>query len=217
MNAASSKPADQQVAALEQAILDRANELAEELRGRAEHRRDTILREATERLRRDEEREIAAARASADRAQRRQVQANELRLQGQLDQLRWELVQAVESRLIERMATLQEDRESYRAWLIEMLAEAAGLIPDVELLAEVTATDHEWLNTEWVGVVEAAAPGRVITLNPQPTWGQGGVKVRSADNSAQVDNRFEGRLARIEGDIQRIILERLFPGEGRSV
>lgn len=206
MNSAS----EQQVKALEQAILDRAEELADELSNKAAQQRDNLLRESNERLRLAEERETRAAQAAAERAQRRQVQANELRQQGQLDQLRWELVLAVQSRLAERMRQLREDRNTYLPWLECMVAEAASMIPDGELLAEVNAEDHQWLESEWEGLISRAAPGRQILLNPQPTWGEGGVKIRSADNRAQVDNRFEGRLLRYEADIQRAILQQLF-------
>ena len=202
----------QQVASLEQAIMDRANDLAEELLSRAHSRSDAVLRETVENLRLAEERETSMAKGAADRSMRRQVQANELKQNGHIDQLRWELVLAVQSRLVERMQSLQEDRPAYTAWLQTMLTDAASLIPG-DLLAEVNADDHAWLEQEWDALVGRAAPGRRITLSPQPTWGSGGVKVRSIDNRAQVDNRFEGRLARYQADIQRVILERLFPGD----
>jgi len=37
--------------------------------------------------------------------------------------------------------------------------------------------------------------------------------LRTGDNSAQIDNRFEGRLTRLEADIQRVILQQLFPAD----
>ena len=70
-----------------------------------------------------------------------------------------------------------------------------------------------WFATEeWADMVAVAAPGRTIVLSDRPTWGSGGLKLRTADNRAQVDNRFEGRLSRFEARIQRIILQHLFPG-----
>ncbi|MGB5255282.1 MAG: ATPase, partial [Sedimenticolaceae bacterium] len=54
---------------------------------------------------------------------------------------------------------------------------------------------------------------RSIALSDKPTWGSGGLKLRSLDNRAQVDNRFEGRLARLEADVQRVILQQLFPAD----
>ena len=77
------------------------------------------------------------AKAEAERHFRRVTQASELKMQSRLDQLRWELVQTVQSRLQERMRALCADRDDYRSWLIETLREAAALLPDGELRAEV--------------------------------------------------------------------------------
>lgn len=207
-----SKPPDQ-LGALEAAIMARADELAREFRDKAVRQRDTILRDAAERLHIAEEREVLVAKAEAERHFRRVTQASELRMQGRLDQLRWELVQAVQTRLAERMQALRADRDSYRAWMQRMIAEAARLLPDGELHAEVIADDHAWLADVWQALADEAAPGRSITLSEQPTWGSGGIRLRTADNRAQVDNRFEGRLARYEAHIQRVILQQLFPGD----
>lgn len=206
--------ADKSVEALEQAILARAQELADELVGKAEHKRDMILRESNDRLSLAEERENASALAKAERAQRRHVQADELRLQARLDRLRWELVQGVQVRLGEHLRALRQDREGYRQWLIRLIGEAAHLLPDGDLLAEVAVEDHAWLQQEWSDLVERAAPGRRIVLASEPVAGSGGVRLRNADNSAQLNNLFEGRLARLEAGVQRVILERLFPVDG---
>lgn len=205
---------DNAVDALEQAILARAESLAEELATKARHRRDNILREANDRLSLADERENSSARAEAERAQRRQVQASELKLQARLDRLRWELVHAVQTRLVERMNELRADRDAYLGWLEGMIREGNRLLPEGEIHAEVNAEDHAWLPEHWQALVDRAAPGRSVLLAPEPTWGSGGVRLRSADNSAQLDNRFEGRLARLEAGIQRVILERLFPEQG---
>jgi V/A-type H+-transporting ATPase subunit E len=207
-----SAPANNQLDALEAAIMARANELALEFRDKAERQRDTILRDAADRLHMAEQREVLIAKAEAERHFRRVTQASELKMQSRLDQLRWELVQTVQSRLHERMQALCADRDAYRSWLTETLREAAALLPDGELRAEVNADDLAWLSDEWADMVAVAAPGRTIVLSDRPTWGSGGLKLRTADNRAQVDNRFEGRLSRFEARIQRIILQHLFPG-----
>ncbi len=204
---------DNTVDSLEQAILARAESLADELATKARHRRDTILREANDRLSLAEERENATAHAEAERAQRRQVQASDLKLQARLDRLRWELVHAVQQRLVERMGELCEDRDAYLGWLEQLVREGDRLLPEGEIHAEVNASDHAWLTEHWQELVERAAPQRQFVLAAEPTWGSGGVRLRSADNSAQLDNRFEGRLSRLEAGIQRVILERLFPAE----
>lgn len=205
--------ANQQLAALEQAIMARAENLAQQFNDKANRQRDHILRDAAERLHIAEEREVLAAKAEAERLFRRVTQASELKLQGRLDQLRWELVQTVQGRLKERMQALCADRPGYRKWLVQMVREAAELLPEGELTAEVNTEDLAWLRDEWPDLVSEAAPGRSIRLADQATWGSGGVRLRTADNRAQVDNRFEGRLSRLEARIQRVILQQLFPAD----
>ena len=202
---------DQQIQALENAIMVRAKELAQEFQDKAAHQRDTLLRDAAERLHLAEEREVLAAKAEAERHFRRVTQASELKLQARLDQLRWELVKTVEGRLHQRMEALRKDRNAYRDWLVEMIREAADALPAGELNAEMGADDLDWVAAEWDQLVERAAPGRTIRLATRPCPGDGGIRVYSADNRAQLDNRFEGRLARYRQAIQRTILQRLFP------
>jgi len=105
------------------------------------------------------------------------------------------------------------DRIAYRAWLVAMVRDAAAVLPDGRLVAEVNADDLHWLSEEWSDLVAEAAPDRKIKLADEPTWGKGGIRVRTADNRAQVDNRFEGRLSRYEADVQRVILHKLFPAD----
>ena len=202
-----------QLTALEQAIMARAEHLAQEFAHKAERQRDHILRDAAERLHNAEEREVLAAKAEAERQFRQVTQASELRLQGRLDQLRWELVQCVQGRLGARLQVLRDDESGYRDWLVRMVQEAAELLPDGELTAELNADDLGQFGTHWTELVAAASPGRQIRLAEKPTWGSGGVRLRTADGRAQVDNRFEGRLARLEAEIQRVILQRLFPAD----
>ena len=205
--------ANRQLEALEQAIMARAENLAREFQDKADRQRDHILRDAAERLHVAEEREVLAAKAEAERLFRRVTQASELKLQGRLDQLRWELVQTVQGRLNERIQSLRADRTDYRAWLVRMIQEAADLLPEGELTAEVNTDDLGWVSGEWPDLIAEAAPGRSIRLADRPTWGGGGIRLRTADNRAQVDNRFEGRLARMEAEVQRVILQQLFPAD----
>jgi V/A-type H+-transporting ATPase subunit E len=198
---------------LERAIMARAEELAQEFDDKAQRQRDNILRDAAERLHLAEEREVLVAKAEAERHYRRVTQASELKMQGRLDQLRWEMVQTVQSQLGERMKALREDRNNYREWLVSMVREGAELLPEGNLTAEVNADDLPWLAEIWGTLIKEAAPEREILLSEQPTWGNGGVRLRTEDNSAQVDNRFEGRLARLEATIQRVILQQLFPAD----
>lgn len=200
-----------QVTELESAILQRANRLAVEFRQRAERSRDNILREASDRLRLHEEREVLLAKAMAERAYRRQVQANELRLRAQMDQVRWNLAKEVQERLLDRAAAFTKDADPYLPALARLLAAAVAEFPaDVELVAEVNAEDRQQLAPQWPEFAEEAVPGRPIALGAEPVHCTGGVIVRTPDNRIRVDNTFEGRLERLQAEVLRAVTERLF-------
>lgn len=212
MNGTNHDPLD----ALEQAIRTRAEELAREFHDKAARQRDNILRDTAQRLHLAEEREVLVAKAEAERHYRRVTQARELRLQARLDRLRWEMVQTIQAGLQRKMDALRDDDSAYRAWIIDMLAEAARALPDGELVAAFDNDDFARFSDDWDAMVEAAAPGRRITLAVDESPGGGGVRVRTTDNRAQVDNRFSGRASRFEDDIQRAILQQLFPADQHS-
>jgi V/A-type H+-transporting ATPase subunit E len=200
-----------QVQELERAILARAERLASEYRDRAQRSRDNILREASERLRLREQREEAIAKALGERTFRQEVQASELKLQSQVDRMRWNLVRDVERHLKARMQALMDDEATYLALLQNLLAAAAGQIQGTDLVVEANAADHKRLAATWGAFSEAAAPGRRLTLAEDPINTLGGVLVRDTDNTMRVDNTFEGRLDRLRPRVQQVILERLLP------
>ncbi|WP_295390105.1 V-type ATP synthase subunit E [uncultured Thiodictyon sp.] len=201
-----------QVEELEQAILARAQRLAAEFHERANRGRDNILREAAERLRLRESREEASARAQAERTFRQRVQANELKMQSQLDLLRWNLVQDVEGRLQERMRAFMQDETVYIHWLLAIIAEAASQIERDTLQVTANARDHQRLFARWDSVLERLPKGQTATLAEARIDTLGGCLLLSADGRIRVDQTFEGRLARLRARIQQVILEGLLPG-----
>jgi len=203
-----------QVEELERAILVRAERLAGEYRERAARSRDSILREAAERLRLREAREEAAAKALAERSFRQRVQASELKMQTHLDRMRWNLVLDVEQRLAERMRVFMEDEPTYDAWLLRLIVEAAGVMESSEILIAANAHDQRRLFMNWDTVAGALPHGKSAALVPAPEaiHTLGGVLVTSADGRIRVDHTFEGRLDRLRPRIQQTILERLLPG-----
>jgi len=201
-----------QVQELEQAILARAERLAGEYRERAQRSRDTILRDAAERLRLREQREESIAKSLGERTYRQQVQASELKMQSHLDRVRWNLVADVERRLARRMEALTKDEATYLATLRAYLAQAAAEIEAQELRVEVNARDQRLLGDRWDALVADAAPGKKVVLAEEPIDTLGGMRVSSTDERIRVDNTFEGRLERLRKRIQQVILERLLPG-----
>jgi V/A-type H+/Na+-transporting ATPase subunit E len=201
-----------QVQELEQAILARAERLAAELNERGSRSRDSILREAAERLRLREAREESIAKSLGERTFRQLVQASELKMQSHLDLLRWNLVQDVERRLTERMQRLMHDELAYGFWLRDLIATAAGQIERDTVLVSANPRDHQRLFARWDSVAEHLPSGHGATLADTPIETLCGVLVTSEDGRIRVDNTFEGRLARLRPRIQQSILERLLPG-----
>lgn len=199
-----------QVTDLEAALLVRAQNLAEEYlkAGRSAHER--IVEETGNRLRLREEREILAAKARAERLYRQRVQAAEIKLQEELDRLRWALVQSAIADLKERLAKTADDETRYLPLLHQYLAHAAAAIESDDLSASFNKADRERLHAGWNDLCQKLAPGKRIALAGEALDCAGGVLVRSTDSAIRVDNTFEGRIERMEEELYRVVTERLF-------
>ncbi len=196
---------------LENAILARAERLATEYRERAQRARDTILREAAEKLRLREQREEAIAKTLGERAYRQQVQAEELKLQTQLDLVRWNLVREVEARLADRMRAHAKDSAAYLKTLTALIAAALCEVERDEVEVRANSADRTLLQAHWTEVAAALPKHRQARLGDASIETLGGVMVESNDGRIRVDNTFEGRLARLRSRLQQVILERLVP------
>lgn len=200
-----------QVQELEQAILARAERLAGEYRERANRSRDSILREASDRLRMRETREESIAKALGERTFRQRVQASELRMQSHLDQMRWNLVQDVERQLQDRMRQFIKDASAYAAWLDTLVLGAAQIIEHPQIHVRANPADSKHLSARWESIRASAPPHASLTLDEDPIETLGGVLVLSGDERIRVDHTFEGRLERLRPRVQQVILERLLP------
>jgi V/A-type H+-transporting ATPase subunit E len=195
---------------LEQAILKRAENLAEQYRQQGRTARGDTLREANEKLRLREDREVLVAKALAERAYRRKVQAHELKLQARLDQLRWNLVVGVSQGVEEELRRLVDDEEHYAPMLRAFLAQAANEAPADELLVEVNERDHARLAADWESFA-AEVPTKRLALAENHINCIGGLRVRTADERVRFDNTFEGRMHRLRVVLYQAIQERLLP------
>ncbi|AGA35426.1 H+-transporting two-sector ATPase, E subunit [Thioalkalivibrio nitratireducens DSM 14787] len=204
-----------QVLELEQAILARAQQLASQYAEQAQRTRDSILREAAERLRQREQREETIARALADRHYRQRVQAAELKLQSHLDQVRWNLVRGVEARLEDRMRAFIDDVDAYRDYLRGLIRRGAAELESPALTLRANREDAGRLRADW-DQLQQAVPGKTLKLSDEPIETLAGVLLVSDDGRIRVDNTFEGRRARLRSQLQRVILERLLPASLES-
>ncbi len=203
-----------QVEELEQAILGRAERLASQYQERARRSRDTILREAAERLHLRETREESIAKTLAERTFRQRVQASELKLQTQLDRVRWNLVQDVEQALTDRMRVFVADEAAYGAWLDRLILEAVELIEAPALVVAANVQDQRRLHARWAPLTQGLPSDKTLSLAPveEAIDTLGGVLVTTHDRHIRVDHTFEGRLERLRPRVQQTILERLLPG-----
>ncbi|MCU7797960.1 MAG: hypothetical protein KZQ73_09540 [Candidatus Thiodiazotropha sp. (ex Semelilucina semeliformis)] len=208
-----------QVEALEKAILERAEMMAEECQNRAEAGRKNILREASEKLHLKEEKETLLAKSLADRAYLRKVQADELKLRAKMDHMRWNLVQIVIDRLQGRMQVLVEDENGYFDFLQALLKQAAAHIEENKLQVSVNANDLSRLKPQWEALTADLVPGKQFELLDKSIETVGGCLVTTADSRVQIDHTFEGRLSRLERNIHQALVERLLPpiGDGQTL
>ncbi|MEW7972998.1 MAG: V-type ATP synthase subunit E family protein [Candidatus Thiodiazotropha endolucinida] len=208
-----------QVEALEKAILERAELMANECHSRAEAGRKNILREASERLHLREEKETLLAKSLADRAYLRKVQADELKLHSKMDHMRWNLVQVVVDRLQQRMQALTQDEAKYTELLKAFLQQAAKQIEEQRLMVSVNAKDLRRLKPQWEALTSSLATGKVFELKEESIETIGGCLITTADKRVQIDHTFEGRLTRLERKVHQALVERLLPpiGDGQAL
>ncbi|MCU7816167.1 MAG: hypothetical protein KZQ89_15930 [Candidatus Thiodiazotropha sp. (ex Lucinoma kastoroae)] len=203
-----------QVEALEKAILERAELMANECRSRADSGRKNILREASERLHLREEKETLLAKSLADRAYLRKVQADELKLHSKMDHMRWNLVRVVIDQLQQRMQALSQDEAHYFELLKTLLLQAAGQIEQQRLEVSVNANDLRRLQPQWEALTASLMAGKQFVLMEESIETVGGCLVTTADKRVQIDHTFEGRLARLERKVHQALVERLLPPIG---
>lgn len=200
-----------QVAALQKAILERARELAAEHIRQGELTRAKILADMREKIKLREEKELLAAQVEADREYDRLVQASELRIRAELDRNRWGLVQAAMDKVTRRLAALRNDSRRYEEVFSALLAQGVEAIGQPAVVTSINNADHSLFHDRWDDIVRAACGDKVdVRLAPEACACSGGVRLLSVQGDVMLDNTFEGIIARRGEQLQRIIFERLF-------
>ncbi len=200
-----------QVRALQQAIIARAQKLSDEHIEQGEMTRSRIIEDAREKIKLMEEKELLAARLQADREYQRQVQASELGIQAELDRNRWGLVQAVMDKMTRELAKLAGNEKRYQATFELLLKHGVSRIDQPQLVASLNSKDLKSFAENWQAMVNKCCGEAVdIKLSPEACPCSGGVKLVSEAGDVMIDNTFEGIVARRNDALQRIIFERLF-------
>lgn len=199
-----------QVHELETALLARARSLAEAHMRNARAARERIVAQCNDRLRLREEKEVLAAKNLAEKQYRRKVQAAEIRQQGALDRLRWNLVQSVVEQVKARFVAMTADNAEYLAWLAKHLAAAGAALPAGRLQVSLNADDEKRLKPVWERLCGDALPGREVILAGEPCHTAGGFIIETEDRRMRLDETLEGRMERLQSDLHRAIMEHLF-------
>ncbi len=193
---------------LQQAIIQRAKELAEEHVNQGKMTANRIIRDARDKVKLMEKKELLAAKDNAEREYQRRVQANELRMQAELDRNRWGLVQSVMDTVSQRVAKLAEDEMQYKPILQQLLQQGVELINASQLEARINFRDRQQYAEKWQELVgELTAK---VELSDENCDCSGGVKLYSEDGDVMLDNSFEGIISRRQDELMRLVFERLF-------
>lgn len=200
-----------QVKALQQAILERAKTLSEEHVEQGKMTRGRIIQDAREKVKLMEQKELLAARLKSEREYKREVQASELRIHAELDRNRWGLVQSVLDKVNRELVLLHGREKDYRPLFENILKQGVRQIGLPCLIAFINSEDMSRFADNWTSLVKKCCGDEVIIkLSPEASRCSGGVKLVSEAGDVMIDNTFEGIIGRRDEALQRLIFERLF-------
>jgi V/A-type H+-transporting ATPase subunit E len=202
-----------QAAGLESALLAHARKLAAEYLADAGKIKQQILEDSNKQLRAEEEREVLAAKARAERLYRQRVQAAELELSGELERVRWSLIKAVLDALPARLAAIAQDETRYLALLGRWLREGAQALERGQLTVRASRRDLPLIKREWPRLSREDTAGKSVQLSEEPLDSLGGILVCSSDDAIRLDNTFEGRMERLGEALQRAAAHVLLPAD----
>ena len=200
---------DNQTNNLEQALLDRANRIAEEYLQRANEQKEDIHRELREKLHIREERELLAAREKAERVYLQHIQSTELQLQSKLDHFRWQMISRVLDDLLKKLSKLAGSSDEYIQVLEYLVKDAAAAIPSDELILVVNKKDREYLISN-KSLLEDWLPGKKVLLSDAVCDCTGGAQVHDRKDRIRVNNTFEGRISMLHDELEESAMEELF-------
>ena len=195
---------------LEKSLLQRADDLADEYLQRAKRSHDHFIEDENERLHLREEREVMAAKMLAERTYRSRVQSSELQAKKRLDQLRWQLIKNVISKVKEEIGTIVKDQAQYQQLLLKYIAFSITLIDTKDVIVEFNQADYQGMSNQWPDFLEVIDSDKNIQLSKCFHNMSGGIIVYNQYRTIRVDNTFEGRIERLSETIQQLVAEQFF-------
>lgn len=195
---------------LENALMQRANDLAEEYLQRAKRSHDHFIDDENERLKLREEKEVMAAKMAAENIYRSRVQSSELNVQKKLDQLRWQLIKDVITQARLKMTDIVKNEAQYRQLIIESIQYGVTAIGSKHLLVEFNQTDYQNMAEQWDSIIKEIKGDVSIELSKQSHLMSGGIIMYDQKRSIRIDNTFEGRIDRLSESIHQLVAEQFF-------
>jgi V/A-type H+-transporting ATPase subunit E len=195
---------------LENALMQRANDLAEEYLQRAKRSHDHFIDDENERLKLREEKEVMAAKMAAENIYRSRVQSSELNVQKKLDQLRWQLIKDVITQARLKMADIVQNETQYKQLIIESIQYGVTAIGTKHLLVEFNQTDYHNMAKQWDSIIKEIKGDVSIELSKQSHLMSGGIIMYDQKRSIRIDNTFEGRIDRLSESIHQLVAEQFF-------
>jgi len=195
---------------LEKALMQRANDLAEEYLQRAKRSHDHFIDDENKRLKLREEKEVMAAKMSAENIYRSRVQASELNVQKKLDQLRWQLIKDVIAQVKLKMVDIVNNEMQYRQLIIAFIQCGVTAIGNKHLLVEFNQTDQQKMEHQWENIMKEIHGGETIELSKECHSMSGGIIMYDINRLTRIDNTFEGRIERLSESIHQRVAELFF-------
>ena len=199
---------DTQLEQLETAILKQAQTQAQTHLQAGQQQNDRIVADSAKRLQQREQREIGIAKIAAEQEYRRQVQASEIKMQAELDQLRWSLVQAIITDLYKHLTQLCQQKTVYVELLQQYLQNAVTLFETDDLVVIVNSQDRAMLASQWDDITKNLK--QPCSLATETATVTGGLLVRDQADRIRINNTFEGLIARQESQLYQVITAQLF-------
>ena len=195
---------------LEKALMQRADDLAEEYLQRSKRSHDHFISDENERLQLREEKEVMTAKISAESLYRSRVQSSELQVQKKLDQLRWKLIKEVISQVKDEAEQVVKNKNQYQQLLIEFIGYSASLINDQNLILEFNQRDYQLIEPQWEQFLQQINSDKKIVCSKQFHQMSGGIILYNQNRSIRINNTFEGRLERLSDDIHQLVARQFF-------
>jgi vacuolar-type H+-ATPase subunit E/Vma4 len=149
---------------LEGLLQAQAMDLAERHLEKGRQTSDQIINDTQARLRQLEDGEELRFQLEAEHLCRQIMQTARLRMDAELDRLRWALTQGVLAEVRARLTRVVDNPDRYRRVLGRYLSEAAQAIREGNLVAELNPRDIERIRPDWDALVRQSAPGRQVSL-----------------------------------------------------